>query len=53
MLLLNHLADPPTVDYGVSRTTLIEQAVRFALRGIGLKEEAIQRHYHPEQWGSA
>jgi AcrR family transcriptional regulator len=50
MLFLNHLAEPSVVDYGVSRTTLIEQAVRFALRGIGLKEEAIQRHFHPELW---
>jgi AcrR family transcriptional regulator len=49
MLLLNHLADPPIVDYGVSRATLVEHAVRFALRGIGLKEEAIQRCYHPEE----
>jgi AcrR family transcriptional regulator len=49
MLFLNHLADPPVIDYGVSRATLVEQAVRFALRGIGLKEEAIQRCYHPEE----
>jgi AcrR family transcriptional regulator len=49
-LLLHHLPDPPAVPYGVSRPVLVEQAVRFALRGIGLKEEAIRQHYRPEEW---
>jgi AcrR family transcriptional regulator len=37
----------PVVDYAVSREKLIEQAVWFILRGLGLKEEAIGRLYNP------
>src|SRR5262249_19472428 len=44
MLMLQHLPAPPAVDYGVSRASLIREAVRFALRGIGLKEAAIRRY---------
>ncbi len=50
MLMLNHLADPPIVDYGATPSAVVEHAVRFALRGIGLEEEAIRRHYRPEEW---
>jgi AcrR family transcriptional regulator len=49
-LMLHHLPDPPVIDYGVSSAKLVEQAVRFALRGIGLKEEAIERYYRPEDF---
>ncbi|HEX3870094.1 MAG TPA: hypothetical protein VHV77_06645, partial [Pirellulales bacterium] len=35
------------VDYGVPQNTLVEQVVWFALRGLGLKEEAIRRYYNP------
>ena len=49
MLMLNHLARPPIIDYGATPSTVVEQAVRFALRGIGLKSEAIRRHYRPEK----
>ena len=38
----------PIVDYGVSRKQLVEQAVWFALRGMGLKDEAIKAHYNPK-----
>jgi AcrR family transcriptional regulator len=38
----------PVVDYGASRKQLTEQAVWFALRGMGLKDEAIQRYYNPK-----
>jgi AcrR family transcriptional regulator len=51
-LLLSHLPDPPALDYGVPRATLVTQAVRFALRGIGLNEEAIRRCYQPEKWAA-
>jgi AcrR family transcriptional regulator len=37
----------PVVDYGVSRKQLVEQAVWFTLRGMGLTDEAIRRHYNP------
>jgi len=40
---------PPqqVVDYGMPREKIVEQIVWFALRGMGLKEEAIRRHYNP------
>lgn len=38
----------PVVDYGVSRKQLVEQAVWFALRGMGLTDEAIRRYYNPQ-----
>jgi AcrR family transcriptional regulator len=46
-IMLYSLPEVPTVEYGVGRDRLVEQAVWFALRGIGLKEEAIRRHYNP------
>ncbi|HEX3450322.1 MAG TPA: helix-turn-helix domain-containing protein [Isosphaeraceae bacterium] len=49
ILMLHQLADPPIVDYGVSKATLIEEAVLFALRGIGLKEKAIRRYLVPKK----
>jgi AcrR family transcriptional regulator len=48
-LMLHHLADPPIVDYGVSKATLVQEAVLFALRGIGLTEEAIRRYFVPKK----
>jgi AcrR family transcriptional regulator len=38
----------PPVDYGEPREKLVEQAVWFTLRGMGLKDEAIKRHYNPK-----
>jgi hypothetical protein len=37
----------PVVDYGVSREELIEQTVWFVLRGMGLTDKTIRRHYNP------
>jgi AcrR family transcriptional regulator len=37
----------PAIDYRVSRETLVEHAVWFALRGLGLSDDAIRRHYNP------
>jgi AcrR family transcriptional regulator len=39
---------PPLVDYGVARKQLVEQAVWFTLRGMGLTDEAIRRYYNPK-----
>jgi AcrR family transcriptional regulator len=48
VMLMIHLQPPtPAVDYGVSRDKLVEQAVHFALRGLGLEEQAVRRHYNP------
>jgi AcrR family transcriptional regulator len=38
----------PAIDYGIPRSTLVVQAVWFLLRGIGLEEAAIRRHYRPQ-----
>jgi hypothetical protein len=46
MIKIYFLPAEPVVDYGVSREKLIEQTVWFALRGVGLKEEVIKRHYN-------
>jgi hypothetical protein len=36
----------PTVDFRVRREALVEQTAWFVLRGLGLKEAAIRRHYN-------
>jgi len=48
MVMIQLLRDPPVADYGATREELIEHAVRFVLHGIGLSEEAIQRHFNPQ-----
>jgi AcrR family transcriptional regulator len=40
--------EEPIVDYKVPRGKLVEQAVWFTLRGMGLKEDAIKRYYNPK-----
>jgi AcrR family transcriptional regulator len=47
-IMFSALPPDPVVDYGVSRRKLVECAVRFALRGLGLKDEAIRRYYNPK-----
>ena len=44
--LMLHASPRTPIDYKVPKHTLIQQTVRFALRGIGLKEEPIRRHYN-------
>ena len=48
MILTYLLPAQPVIDYGLSREELVEQAVWFSLRGLGLEEEAIRRHYNPK-----
>lgn len=48
MLLIIRLPNPPALDHGVSGEELVEQAVWFVLSGMGLKPEAIRRHYNPQ-----
>src|SRR5262249_16385327 len=46
--LMMHLhARVPAIDYHVPRPELVEQAVWFALLGMGLRNQAIKRHYNP------
>ena len=44
MVMVHLLPSEPVIDFGVSRQELVEQAVWFSLRGMGIKEEAIRRH---------
>jgi hypothetical protein len=47
-IMAHLLPDKPVLDYGTPREKLAEQVVWFALRGMGLKEEAIKRYYNPK-----
>ncbi len=47
-IMLSLIPAAPVVDYGVPCEPLIEQAVWFSLRGMGVKDEAIRRYYNPE-----
>ena len=48
MIATMHLPKKPVVEYQASREELVQQAVWFALRGLGLKDEAIKRYYNPK-----
>lgn len=48
MIMLQLRPKRPVVDYKMDRDELTASAVWFCLRGIGLKEKAIQRHYNPK-----
>jgi hypothetical protein len=43
-----HLPAKPVIDYRLSREELLQEATWFALRGLGLKDEAIQQYYSPK-----
>jgi AcrR family transcriptional regulator len=44
--LMLQVSPKTPIDYNVPKHTLVQQAVRFALRGIGLKEEPLKLHYN-------
>jgi AcrR family transcriptional regulator len=46
-VMMHLLPATPVVDYGAPRETLVAEIVRFALRGLSLKEAVIRRHYNP------
>nr|WP_314262121.1 TetR/AcrR family transcriptional regulator [uncultured Devosia sp.] len=48
-LHLISLPQEQVVDYGMTRDELVEATVRFLLRGLGLSNAAIERHYDPEK----
>ncbi|MCW0217197.1 MAG: TetR/AcrR family transcriptional regulator [Prosthecobacter sp.] len=48
MLMLNEMPGRPVVELEAERVEQVEQAVWFALQGLGLKPEAIRRNYHPQ-----
>jgi AcrR family transcriptional regulator len=47
-LTIHLLPAAGVVAHGLPRRELVEQTVRFALRGLGLTEEAIRRCYDPD-----
>jgi AcrR family transcriptional regulator len=47
-IMVHSLPAEPVIDYGASQPALVRQVVWFCLRGLGLKEEAIRRHYPSE-----
>lgn len=48
MIRTHLLPEIPAVEYGVPHEVLVEQAVCFILRGMGLKDEVIKRYYNPK-----
>jgi AcrR family transcriptional regulator len=45
-LMLHLRPKVPAIDYKASNQVLVDQATRFALLGVGLKEEAFERYYN-------
>lgn len=43
-----HLPRETVVDYGCKRKELVHEAILFALRGLGLTDQAIERYYDRE-----
>lgn len=48
MLMLNEMPGRAVVALEVDRSRQVEQAVWFALLGLGVREDAIRRHYQPQ-----
>ncbi len=48
MLMLNEMPGNPVVVLDADRPAQVEQAVWFALQGLGLRQEVIRQHYHPQ-----
>jgi AcrR family transcriptional regulator len=46
-LNLSHMSDEPAFEYEGTKEELVEQAVLFCLRGIGMTESAIERIFRP------
>ncbi len=48
-LRLSHLPEQPAFDYSGTKRELVDQAVIFSLRGLGLTDEAVGRYFHPDR----
>jgi len=48
IIAINHLPKKPVIDYKVDREELLHEVTWFALRGLGLTDQAIARHYNPK-----
>jgi AcrR family transcriptional regulator len=53
MIRTHLMPETPAIDYQVPRDVLVEQAVGFMLRGMGLKDEVIKRHYDPKAFSDS
>lgn len=49
-LHLISLPGSPVVDYGMTQDESVDRTVRFLLRGIGLRSDAVATHYHPDKF---
>jgi AcrR family transcriptional regulator len=47
-LMLHLQPKVPAIEYKVSKEELVSQATWFALLGIGVKQDAVRRYYHPK-----
>jgi hypothetical protein len=43
-----HLPAKPAINYGVLREDLLDQAVWFILRGMGMTDKALRAYYNPK-----
>jgi AcrR family transcriptional regulator len=48
MIMIHLLPERPVIDYHLAKEQLVQQAVLFTLRGMGVTEAAIKRHYNPK-----
>jgi AcrR family transcriptional regulator len=48
MIAINHLPRRPVIDYHVDQEELLHEVIWFALRGLGLTDNAIARYYNPK-----
>jgi AcrR family transcriptional regulator len=48
-LMLHLCPRTPAIDYKLPKHRLISEAVQFALRGVGLNQETINRYYNPRR----
>jgi hypothetical protein len=46
-LNFSHMSDEPAFEYEGTKEELVEEAVLFCLRGIGMTESAIERTFRP------
>ena len=46
-LNFSHMSDEPAFEYEGTKEELVEQAVLFCLRGIGMTESAMERYFRP------
>lgn len=51
MLAFTHTPENTAVEYKTKKNALVENAVVFCLRGLGVRDEAIKRYYNPKAFG--